>query len=109
MKKGRHFRFNILVSSQYYLDLLPGARQQIDYYLLWKGIAESPTLEKMYKDGNPSIDWTTFLTLYQNASTRTKYSFFYAGVRSDDYRCSFDHKYLTEDSNEDDIIDDTKK
>jgi hypothetical protein len=105
MKKSRHFHFNILVSTQHYVDLLPGSRQQIDYYLLWRGVDEKNML-RIKADGNPAMDYLTFVKLYQDATSKTKFSFFYAGVRTDDYRRNFNEKYMVEDDN--DIIDDKK-
>jgi hypothetical protein len=91
LKKNRHFKSKIIISSQYWNDLLPESRKQLDYILLFKSMPENK-LKEIYRDADLSIDYETFLKLYRY-STKEPYNFFYIDCVNDEYRKNFNMKF----------------
>lgn len=91
LKENRHYKAKVIISSQYWNDLLPMSRKQVDYLLLFKGIQENK-LEEIYKDIDLSIDYTTFSKLYHYATVE-RYNFFYIDIRNDELRRNFNSKF----------------
>ena len=89
LKKNRHLKAKVIISSQYLNDLLPEARKQIDYFLLFGSLHEDK-LKTIYKDADISVDYDEFKRLYQNA-TKEKYNFFYIDTRKDEFRRNFNY------------------
>lgn len=92
LKKNRHFKSLVVVSSQYMNDLLPESRKQLDYFLIFKG----QSLEKLkviYTDADLSIPFEEFVAMYEDA-TKEPYSFLYIDSRDDSYRKCFSHKII---------------
>jgi len=75
LKKSRHNKLQIIISSQYYHDLLPASRMQLDYILLWKNMNDEK-LKIVHADSNLPIDEDTFIKLY-HAITDNTYNFMY--------------------------------
>jgi hypothetical protein len=92
LKKNRHAKAKIIVSSQYYLDLLPESRKQIDYFLLFKSQTDDK-LQAIYKDADISIPYEKFHQLYVGA-TQEPYSFLYVDCREDKFRKNFDKELI---------------
>jgi hypothetical protein len=92
LKKNRHFKAKIIIASQYYLDLLPESRKQMDYFLLFKS-QSLDKLQAIYKDADLSIDYETFLKLYKDA-TEEKYSFLYIDCGQESFRKKFDKELI---------------
>ena len=95
LKKSRHYKMKVIVSSQYYLDCEKGARGQFYYYLIYGGTDEA-TLEKIKKDSGIPINMETFERLYRHA-TKQPYSFLYIS-RKGEYRKNFDSEYTIRQS-----------
>lgn len=92
VKKNRHFKSKVILSSQALTDLDLQARQQIDYCLLFQG--HSPQkLELIHRDLDLSIPFDQFLTLYYNA-TEEKYHFLYIDRNEQSYRQDFNKLYV---------------
>ena len=89
LKQNRHFKSKVIISSQW-VDLNPGARRQIQYYLLFKGINEEK-LDELYKNMDLDISYEKLLELYKDA-TSEKYNFFYISTDGE-YRHNFNEKY----------------
>jgi len=87
LKKNRHWKMKIVVSSQYYHDLLPESRLQIDYLLIFKNITEDKLL-LMHKNANLAIDPGVFVKLYHFA-TQKPFSFFWVDCINDRFRRNF--------------------
>ena len=94
LKKNRHFKTKLIISSQWINDLLPESRKQIDLFLIFKGFPERK-LTEIYKDCDSGLPFDTFYKLYKKA-TKKPYSFLYIG--SDSYRCNFDKQFILENS-----------
>lgn len=88
LKKNRHFRAKIIISSQYMNDLMPAACKQLDYVLLFKGQAQDK-IEKICKDVDSHVSKEVFWDLYKFA-TKEPYSFLYVDVRGCTFRRNFD-------------------
>jgi hypothetical protein len=91
LKKNRHYKLKVIVSSQYIHDLKPESIKQMDYLLLFKGLTEDK-LEKVLKDADLSCDLETLKKMYMDA-TSEKYSFLYVDTRGDTFRKKFDKEY----------------
>lgn len=92
LKKNRHYKLKVIISSQYYNDIRKDGRQQLDYMLIFGGVPEEKLIE-VHKDLDLSIPLQTFLKCYKNA-TNVKYNFLYIDVRSEQLRRNFSHRYI---------------
>ena len=90
LKKSRHFGC-CLISSQYYLDLDPQSRAQLDYMLVYKGAREDK-LEAMWKDADLTVDYPEYKKLYEDA-TEEPYNFLYVDIRKSELRKNFNTAY----------------
>ena len=91
LKTNRHYKSKCIISSQYVNDLVPMARRQIDYYLLFGGINEQK-LKEIYMNADLNISEDHYIKLYLDA-TNEKYNFFYIDTNGE-YRRNFNQKYL---------------
>lgn len=96
LKKNRHFKSKIIVSSQYLNDLSPQSRKQLDYFLIFKGQPEQK-LDEIYRDADISLDKKTFYKIYKHA-TQEKFSFLYIDTNNNEYRRNFNSEYNLPDS-----------
>jgi len=93
LKNGRHF-CKIIISSQYFKDLKPEARNNIDYFILFKGL-DKQVLTDVYRAAKLSVDFDTFLRIYHDA-TSERYNFLYIDSRENKFRRNFTHEYMIE-------------
>ena len=93
LKKSRHFKARVIISSQYLKDLSPMSRKQIYYYLVFKG-ESNDKLEIILKDSGIPLSLDKFITVYKHA-TQKPYSFLYVS-RTGQLRRNFTHIYETE-------------
>ena len=91
LKNHRHFKSKTLISSQYYHDLLPASRNQIDYFALFKGQTEKK-LELIYKDAQVSLTYPQFEALYEDA-TSAPYGFLWIDKQQEKFRKGFNKEY----------------
>jgi len=92
MKKNRHFKCKIILSSQAWTDLELEARKQLDYCLLFKGHPVQKL--KMVRDNlDLAIPIETFVELYEDA-TAQPFHFLYISVRDGEYRNDFNKRYV---------------
>ena len=92
LKKNRHYKTKLIISSQWIHDLLPESRKQIDLFLIFKGFPEQK-MKEIYKDCDSSIPFETFIEVYKKA-TENQHSFMYIDTRSDTFRCCFDKQFI---------------
>jgi len=88
LKKSRHNKLQIIISSQYYHDLLPAGRLQLDYILLWKNMNDEK-LKIVHSDSNLPISEEEFIKLYHMITDNT-YNFMYIDKGSGTIRKNFD-------------------
>jgi hypothetical protein len=91
LKKNRHYKLKVILSSQYLNDLKPESIKQMDYVILFKGQTEEK-LEKIRKDCDLALDASTLEKIYDNAVSEP-FGFLYIDVRNDQYRSKFDKMY----------------
>jgi hypothetical protein len=91
LKKNRHFKSRIIVSSQYLNDVSPQARRQIDLLILFGNLPEKK-LKEVYKDFDISATYEEFIKMYKN-STKDKFNFLYLDLNNNDFRKNLNLKY----------------
>ena len=89
LKKNRHFKAKIIVSSQYLNDMLPESRKQQDYFLIFRG-QPNKKLEEIRRDADVGLDEEEFRDVYQFA-TEERYSFLYIDTHQNTYRRNFNY------------------
>ena len=89
LKNNRHFKSKIILSSQYLNDLLPEARKQLDYFLLFRG-QPVKKLEEIHRDADVHIDFEEFCDIYKFA-TEKPYSFLYIDTNNCEFRRNFNY------------------
>jgi hypothetical protein len=87
LKKNRHFKAKIIISTQYMNDLFPAARKQLDYVILFRGWSQKK-IDEICKDVDVSLPKEEFYELYRFA-TEQPYSFLYVDVRGGTFRRNF--------------------
>lgn len=106
MKKNRHFKTKIIISSQWYHDVAPESRKQIDVFILFKSLAEKK-LEIIYKDSDTSLDYDLFYKIYKKA-TKKPFSFLFIDTRDDEFRRNFNEKFIINEPLEEEDDDEEK-
>jgi hypothetical protein len=92
MKKNRWFKSKILIASQYWNDIDLQARKQIDYVLLYRGLAKSLNkLQEIYRNCDLDVPFEMFLELYRYATAK-KHHFLYINVVDSTFRKYFTHE-----------------
>jgi hypothetical protein len=86
--KNRHFKSKVILSGHNVTNLLPQARANIDYCVVFKGMADDK-VKVLHNDLNLSMDFEKFLEIYKNA-TEKPYSFLWISTSDDKLRCGFD-------------------
>ncbi len=97
MKKNRHYKSKIIVSSQWINDLLPASRKQLDIIIIFKGFSEKK-INELYRDADSSINFDEFYKVYKQA-TEKPYSFLYIDTRNDILRQNFSHQIILKPEN----------
>jgi len=89
LKKNRHFKAKIIVSSQYLNDLLPESRKQQDYFLVFKG-QSNEKLEEIRRDADVGLEEEELRDVYKFA-TEKQFSFLYIDTRNNTFRRNFNY------------------
>ena len=92
LKKNRHLKTKIIISSQYILDIAPMSRRQIDIYMLFSGLNEDKLME-VFRNADLNIEFPVFMAMYHKA-TEDKYAFFYINSSECQYRINFDKEII---------------
>lgn len=87
LKKNRHFKSKVILSSQYLNDLLPAARKQLDYIILYRGHPDKKLLE-VHRDADVALSTQAFINLYKFA-TKEPFSFLYIDTTNQQFRRNF--------------------
>ena len=94
MKKNRWFKSKILIASQYWNDIALQARKQIDYVLLYRGLAQSlDKLKEIYHNCDLAVPFDMFVEIYRFA-TKEKHHFLYINVVESTFRKDFTHQLV---------------
>ena len=92
VKKNRHFKCKVIISSQWWNDLHSQARQQLDYILLYPKMRKDK-LEVIHKEADLAIPLKEFNELYEDATSK-QYNFLYVDVRNEKFRRNFTDEYI---------------
>ena len=88
LKKNRHYHSHVIVSSQYYKDILPESREQLDALIVFKKMPDD-VLKVAYNDTQVDVPFEKFKDIYKIA-TEEPYSFLYVDRVKDEFRIKFD-------------------
>jgi hypothetical protein len=94
LKKNRHFKSKMIISSQYPNDLDVPGRKQLNYWLLFKGHSEEK-LKEIYHDMDLNVTYESFKRMYEYA-TNTPFSFLYVDVNCPEFRKGFNTQLSVE-------------
>ena len=97
LKKNRHFKCDVILSTQWIHDLKPECLKNIDYLLIFRGM-DIDKLEKIRRDADLTLDLDVFQKVYENA-TKDPYCFLYVDRLTESYRKCFDKQYFISNSN----------
>lgn len=91
VKKNRHYKSKVIISSQYMNDLTPGTMKNLDAVLIWGGQSVDK-LQKIHQHLDLSLEFEEFIDKYHTATVK-QYNFFYIDANSDEYRQNFNHVF----------------
>lgn len=92
MKRNRHLKSKLIISSQYLYDIEPSSRRQLDVYILFSGQSEDKLLE-IFKNADLNITFEQFLSIYKEA-TKKRFDFLYIDSSNCKYRINFDKEII---------------
>lgn len=92
LKKNRHYKSKVLISSQYIHDMKPEAIRQLDYLLVFSGQPEDK-LMKLHASLDLSIPFEKFNNLYKHA-TSEPFCFLYVASTNEMFRKCFRDQYF---------------
>lgn len=92
MKRNRHLKSKLIISSQYLYDIEPSSRRQLDVYILFSGQSEDKLLE-IFKNADLNITFEQFLSIYKEA-TKKRFDFLYIDSANCKYRINFDKEII---------------
>lgn len=104
LKENRHFKSKVIISSQSYKDLAPGARNQFQYVLIFKGIRED-VLQLIHQETYINIEFDEFYDIYEYA-TKQKYNFLYIDLKNMKFRKNFNEEIRPKATTSDDDPED---
>jgi hypothetical protein len=87
LKKSRHLKSAVYISSQYVNDLPPQALKQLSYFLCFRSMTQDK-LEHIHKMLDLAIDLQKFYDIYDFA-TKEPYSFMYVDMKNQTFRKNF--------------------
>jgi hypothetical protein len=91
MKKNRHYKSKIIISTQHFTDVNPDIRKMFDIWLLFRD-HDDKILKDVYDACCLNISYDQFHTLYKDA-TKDMFNFLFVDKNKCDYRHNFDFKY----------------
>lgn len=91
LKKNRHFKCKVIISSQWLNDLPPSALGQMSLVCLFRGFSVEK-LEELHSKGRLSIPLEMFVALYKDA-VATDYGFLCIDTDKNTYRKKFAEQY----------------
>jgi hypothetical protein len=101
MKKNRHLKCKLIIASQYWNDVDLQARKQIDYVLIFRGLAQSlEKLKNIYDNCDLSVPFELFVDLYRFCTSK-QYHFLWIDVVNSEFRKDFNFKIEVSKDEED--------
>jgi len=100
LKEHRHYQCKTIISSQYWNDIVLQARLQIDYILLYQGLANSiQKMKDIYSNLDLSVEFDQFMDLCSYA-TEERFHFLYINKVESTFRKDFTHEITVPESDE---------
>ena len=91
LKQNRHYRSKTIISSQYPYDIVPSARQQIDFWCIFGGFNEEK-IKKVFPELDIfNLDFEKFYMIYKMV-TSEPHHFFYVNRVQNELRKDFNQK-----------------
>jgi len=87
LKKNRHLKCKVIISSQYFNDITPQSRKQLDYIILFKGHSKQKLLE-IHRDADLSLQFDDFVKAYEIATAQV-FNFLYVDCINGTLRKNF--------------------
>lgn len=87
LKKSRHLKASVYISSQYVMDLQPQALKQLSYFLCFRSMTRDK-LEHIHKMLDLSVDMEKFFDIYDYA-TKENFNFLYVDMKNQSFRKNF--------------------
>jgi len=91
LKKNRHFKCKVIISSQWLNDIPPSALGQMSIVIMLRGFSE-PKLAEFHSKARLSIPIEKFVEMYKDA-TSVPYGFLYIDLEHHKFRSKFDAQY----------------
>ena len=91
LKKNRHFKCKIIISTQWLNDIPPQSIKQLDVILLFKDHSIEK-IEELHSRSALSVPLEKFKEMYQDATAKP-YSFLFIDLSNNEYRRTFTDKY----------------
>jgi hypothetical protein len=93
LKKNRHFKCRVIVSSQYPWDLMPASRNQLQAMIIF-GKQPDEKIVKIYEQLKVPIPFELFYKMYKAATPADEpYSFFYFEPTTPRFKKNFSHEF----------------
>ncbi len=89
LKKNRHYRSKVIISSQYVNDLEPSAIKQLDYWIGFKGHSQDK-MKLIHKHLDLATPFDRFYEMYKIA-TKDPYTFLYVDTVKELFRKNFNY------------------
>jgi hypothetical protein len=91
MKKNRHYKSKIIISTQHFYDVNPDIRKMFDIWILFRDHEDS-ILQEVYNACSINISFDKFKELYRDA-TKDPYNFLFVDKNKCEYRQNFNIEY----------------
>ena len=92
MKKNRHFKCKVIISSQHPNDLQPESLKQLQVAILFGGHSDDKLI-KFHRDLDLTIDRDTFIDMYREVTLKP-FNFLYVDVGRGRYRKNLDTEII---------------
>lgn len=91
-KKNRHYQISIIISTQYYTDISPSQRQNLNYLLLYPNM-QLKKLEIIFSEFIRNMKIEDFITIYYQI-TKERYNFLYINCDTGELRKNFNQRII---------------
>lgn len=85
---NRHYKSKVIISTQYFTDIMPDTRSCLDVLCIFPKIPIDK-IQKLHEDIQLSIDYPVFEKLYLEA-TKKNHNFLYVDIRRELFKFNFD-------------------
>lgn len=91
LKENRHYKSQTYILTQYFKDIKPGARTNLDYMLLYPNLPAN-VLKDIHHDTALAVQEKVFNEMYHEATAK-KYHFLYVDIKNNKYRSDFNEEF----------------